>query len=168
MPSDLERFLQQAAERLAEKVNKPQRPKQPPKVATPRSVRQAERQRLDPAAVDAEILEADIPPAQPRSLVANRRELGPDPLSNIDTRPGLAQGISQADERMEEHVHDQLDHDIMGLRDASGALSRDRTSDGTSEVSKRRKTEHSIIGLLRNQETLKAAFIASEIFKRKV
>ena len=89
MAGDLERFLQQAAERLAEKVNKPQGKRQPPKPKPP-SVRAAERSRLNPDAVDAEILEAEIIPPHPSE---NRRELGPDPLSNIDTRPGLAREV---------------------------------------------------------------------------
>lgn len=166
MPSDLERFLQQAAERLAEKVNQAQGAKRPPAPRPPRSVRQAERQRLDPDIVDAEILDEEIVPPKV-ARVSNRRELGPDPLSNIDTRPGLAQKISQADERMQEHVQDQLDHDIVQLRDASQALTRNNTST-EAQSSSRTPKPHAIIGLLRNPDTLKAAFIASEIFKRKV
>lgn len=156
MAGDLERFLQQAAERLAERVN--QGAQQPARRQPPRPVRQAERQ---PVQQEPEILEAEIV-----EDIAHRRELGPDPLSNIDTRPGLAQEISLADEKMAGHLHEHLDHDIMHLRDASNALE----ASPASRVESRRDYQDSVtplVQMLRNPDTIRTAFIASILFERR-
>ena len=158
MAGDLERFLQQAAERLRERAAQaqgasPNRPRQLPR----QPVRQAERARQ----FEDEVVEAEIVDAQ----VLNPRELGPDPLSNIDTRPGLAQVISLADEKMADHVHDVFDHEVMHLSGASEALKKE--SDKNSQVTRREMQSSPLVDMLRNPETLRAAFLASEIFQRK-
>ena len=164
MAGDLERFLQQAAERLAQKVN--QQNQSRPQPARPLPTRQAERAPLNPEIVDAEIIEAEIVPDR------MRREAGSNPLSTLDTRPGLAQQISQADESMAEHIHQALDHDLGQLGDASAAL--DKTpgdnlleSQVSSQVDRREKQISPMIAMLRNPDSLRAAFIASQIFDRK-
>lgn len=162
MPNDLEKFLQQAAERLAEKVNQGQRPKRgspaSPAQRPPRNVRQAERAPLQPEILDAEIVDADL--------------LGPDPLSDLDTRhlstpsanrPKLARQIGMADERMADHVKHVTDHDLVHLRDASSALS---ASGGETSVEKRDMDVSPLIKMLRQPDSLRAAFIVGEIFKR--
>lgn len=179
MANDLERFLQQAAERLAEKVNQAQQPKQgarpqPPAraPAEPRQdVRQEPRrltptpatlQRPAPAQMEPNVVDAIV-------VETNRREQGPNPLSKLDTRPGLAQEISNADEEMAEHIRQELDHDIMNLKDASLALSgsSNEASHGRSKVSRRKHAVSPLIDMLRQPESLRAAFLASEIFRRK-
>ncbi len=175
MPSDLEKFLQQAAERLAQKVNEGQRPTQPkpasggnqPPVARPQpsagpsrpsrpatgSTRSAERRPLQAEIVDAEIIEPQT----------NRRESGPNRLSNIDTRPGLAQQISQTDERMVEHMHDVFDHEVSNLRKPTGQGETEKSID----LQRRQQQVSPLVDMLRQPDSLRAAFIASEIFKRK-
>ncbi|MEM7559896.1 MAG: hypothetical protein AAF394_12320, partial [Planctomycetota bacterium] len=79
MAKDLEKFLQQAADRLAEKANRGQNAP-PPKRSTqqssqarpPRNVRRAERAPIEPEIVEAEVIDVDL--------------AGPDPISDIDTR----------------------------------------------------------------------------------
>lgn len=184
MAGDLERFLQQAAEQLARKVSESQRPagsrrtspQSSPQAGQNRgagrsnnpqpgrgNVRRAER--LPP---QAEVIEANvIGPINPED------EHGPDPLSDLDTRhldpsvlhrPKFAGGIDQADERMSEHVRHVIDHDIVDLRDASRALGRHSDS---SRVEKRTLHSNPLIEMLRHKDSLKSAFIASEIFRRK-
>ena len=145
MPSDLERFLQQAAKKLAEKST-------PPRAAKPRNVRQAERAPIEAEVIDAEIIELEY--ADPAR--------GPNPLSNIDTRPELAQVISMADERMEEHIHDVFDHE-------PGSKQSDLTSSSieASSISETGNGHAKLVEMLSRPETLRAAFIASEIFTRK-
>ncbi|MEZ6137152.1 MAG: hypothetical protein R3C53_19865 [Pirellulaceae bacterium] len=157
MPSDLERFLQQAAERLKQKMEQgnapsPTRPAQP---IRPAPVRQAERAppQFEPEIIDAEVIDL------------SRRELGPDPLSNIDTRPELAREINQADEKMSGHLHDVFDHSVSNLHSASAALSTN-TGKG-SELTIRKRQVSPLVDMLRQPESLRAAFIASEIFTRK-
>lgn len=164
MAGDLERFLQQAAERLAQKVNQQNQPR--PRPARSMPTRQAERAPLNPEIVDAEIVEAEVIPDR------QRRESGPNPLSNLDTRPGLAEIVSQADESMSEHIHQALDHDLGNLGSASAAL--DKTpgdnlleSQVSSQVDRREKQISPMIAMLRNPDSLRAAFIASQIFDRK-
>ncbi len=164
MAGDLERFLQQAAERLAEKLNQGQAGQPRPQPRPAASVRRAERTRIDPDILDAEIVDAEL--VQP----ANTRELGPNPLSNIDTRRKLAQEIDQADERMAHRIHEDLDHDLVQLKDASKALERhdgDSSSGEVSYVERRVNSVSPLVDMLRQPETLRAAFIASEIFRRK-
>lgn len=167
MAGDLESFLKQAAERLAQQINQAAG-KPVPQARQPRQVRKAEREFRDPEIVDAEMVDEN----ERRREAARRR--GPDPLSEIDTRERLAQGIDQADERMAAHIHQALDHDVMNLKTASQPLtyaqsraSGVQTSASSSEVQKLRARTSHLIDMLRNPETLRQAFIVSEIFNRK-
>ena len=174
MSSDLEKFLQQAAERLAQKANASGRaaggaprpaPTQPGKPHRPQPAPQHSRAPFVPTAeiIEAEVI--DIEERQSRAL----REAGSDPLSTIDTRPSLAQSISQADERMGSHVHQMFDHEITQLKAASPSLASSQAShsDHPSEVSFRAVAKSPLLEILRNPDTLRAAFIAGEIFNRR-
>ena len=152
MANDLEKFLQQAAERLAQKAgnrNAPSRPSNSLPSAT----------RNQPQPPVAEVVTAEVVESSPQ--FGNLRESGPDPLSTIDTRPGLAQNISQADERMLDHVHQVFDHKLSNLKAASSSLRAQPALDNTPQP------VNPIVEMLRNPNTLRAAYIASEIFKRK-
>lgn len=164
MPSDLEKFLQQAAERLAKKINESTQPntaKPPLAPKRPASERPTTRPNELPT---AEIVEAEI--IEPAYA---QRELGPDPLSSIDTRPGLAQHISQSDERLSGHLHDVFDHNVMKLRKASVALQSSKQGETEKSIDLQRRDQQvsPLVQMLRQPQTLRAAFIASEIFKRK-
>lgn len=177
MASDLEKFLQQAAERLAKKVREAQQPPQPNRPAQqpprqrepqpPRSIRAAERQSRSP---DVEPLEADIVDAEVIDVPARAQRQQRSPKgSSLESRPGLAQEISLSDERMAGHVRDVFDHEVTKLRKASTAL--DANIKGETEKSidlQRRQLDVSpLVSMLRQPASLRAAFIASEIFKRK-
>lgn len=152
MANDLERFLQQAAERLAQKAGN-----RPPAAARPSaSLPSANRNRPNPDQV--EIVNAVIVDSTPQ--LGNLREAGDDPLSTIDTRPALAQSISRTDERMLDHVHQTFDHQLSQLKAASSSLS--------VPVPEATQADSAFIKMLRTPESLLAAFIASEIFKRVV
>lgn len=174
MPSDLEKFLQQAAERLKDKIQQsqpPQRPQQPPRSQqTPPPVRS--RQRLSQSdGSNPEVIEA---------TVVSPRQLGDDPLSSIDTRPSvghemrnhLAENISHTDERVSGRVHQLFDHKVSTLPVASNALqsTNSKTPDQTNlavEVDRRTRMSSPFLRMLRKPDTLRAAFLASEIFRRK-
>lgn len=177
MSSDLERFLQQAAERLAKKVREASQPpqqnqpgQQPPRrlePQQPRSIRDAERQ---PRSLDSDALESDIVDAEiVESPSLSQRQPRRPKASNIESRPGLAQEISLSDERMAGHVREVFDHEVTKLRKASPAL--DANIKGETEKSidlQRRQLDASpLVSMLRQPDSLRAAFIASEIFKRK-
>ncbi|GIX00407.1 MAG: hypothetical protein KatS3mg111_3739 [Pirellulaceae bacterium] len=166
MAGDLEQFLREAAKRLAEQVNSPERPPQPR--ADNQSVRQRERGHpagSDPIPEDEPILAAEVVDdwQDPRA--------GPDPLSTLDTRPTRISQVDLADERMEEHLREALDHSPSRRPDSSHPLDRnsaaaDQPSD-SSQVQHRRKQVSPFIDMFRDPQSLKAAFVAGEIFRRK-
>ncbi len=157
MANDLERFLQQAAERLAQKAGN-RAPAARPSDSLPSSARQQASQAAQPPL--AQVVTAQV--IDDSRQLGNLRESGPDPLSTIDTRPALAQNISQTDERMLDHVHQTFDHQLSHLKAASSSLSTDQ-----SLSAKLRQTESPIVEMLRSPESLRSAFIASEIFKKR-
>jgi hypothetical protein len=166
MAGDLERFLQQAAERLAERVQQGQGEgeRESPRPNPPRNVRQAERaavESIEPEAVDAVVVAAP-----------SKRDT--NPLSELDTRQfsrrprtELAKEIGLADERMASHVTHVTGGDVMHLRKASQALQGSGGTDGRTEVKRRQRKVSPFIEMLRQPETLRAAFIASQIFDRR-
>ncbi len=164
MARDLEEFLKQAAERLAEKVSQSSSGSRPPVRKPPaQSVRQAERAPLQPEIIEAEVIDAQ----------------GPNPLSDLDTRysgqttmpprTSVSAGIDQSDERMAGRLHQALDHDVVQLRNAStvlGGNSPDVAHAGATKVTRRKRQVSPLVTMLRNPQTLRAAFIAGEIFRR--
>ncbi len=164
MSSDLERFLQKAAERLKDKIQQQESSQRPPSPPP--------RQRGPGGSFAGE----DIVEAK----VVSSRLRGDDPLSSIDTRQSvaterpdhLAQNISQTDERMEGRLHQVFDHSVSSLPSASGALQQNpnRTPDQTDqaiEVNRRDRMSSPFLRMLRKPATLRAAFVASDIFRRK-
>lgn len=167
--NDLEKFLQQAAERLAKKLSEGQQPRpvRPPVTQhqPAPSVRAAERlpPRQDPEIIEAELIETK------RATV--RREAGPNRLSTIDTLPELAQDVSQADDRMKSHVKEVFDHEVSRLKPSKATAQSNRTKvdiNQATDLQRRNLDESPLVKMLRQPETLRAAFLISEIFKRKV
>jgi hypothetical protein len=164
MSNDLERFLQKAAERLKEKMQQQESSQRPP--STPPRQRAPIGTSSGPEVVEATIV--------------NPRSLGDNPLSSIDTRPSvaterpqhLAKDISQTDERMEGRMQQVFEHSVSRLPNASGALQQNagRSPDQTDqaiEVNRRDRMSSPFLRMLRKPATLRAAFVASEIFRRK-
>ncbi len=166
MSNDLEKFLQQAAERLKEKIQQSQPPQRSQQ--TPPPIRPS--QRLSQSS-EPRVIEATVVP---------QRQLGDDPLSSIDTRPSvahemrnhLAEGISQSDERAAGRVHQVFDHNVSTLPNASNALQSNapksaNQTNSAVEVNRRGRMASPFLRMLRKPDTLRAAFIAGEIFRRK-
>ncbi len=166
--SDLEKFLQQAAERMKERMREQQQAAPRP-AQRPKPVRQAERaapRYEEPEVMDAELV--DSPPPRP----ARMRSEG---LSQIDKRKSqVSDGVDQADERMSEHVHQVFDHSLgqlnlkpmTAINDVTPAGSSDQTNRST-EVDRRAHMSSPLTEVLRQSDSLRAAFIVGEIFKRK-
>ena len=165
MSNDLEKFLQLAAERLKEKIQQSQRSQQ-----TPPPVRPSQRLSQSQAS-ESRVIEA---------TVVQSRQMGDDPLSSIDTRPSvahemrnhLAEGISQSDERAAGRVHQVFDHNVSTLPNASNALQSNapksaNQTNSAVEVNRRGRMASPFLRMLRKPDTLRAAFIAGEIFRRK-
>lgn len=168
--SDLEKFLQQAAQRMKERQagGTPPRPQPPPaQPARPQQPRKNPRPQNQPPM--AEIVDAEV-------VTSNRRELGPDRLSTIDTRPTPGTNdVNQADERMASHVQQVFDHGVGQLSQQAVIKVPEPTASSQANDQSNRKTEvqtqqmelHWLSETFRNPNTLRAAFIASEIFRRK-
>lgn len=164
MSNDLERFLQQAAERLAQKANPNARPNRvaPTPSNPPRQPPVGSRPPI------AEVIEAEVLDDEARKRAL--RLQGPDPLSSIDTRPQLGQSIREGEERMGSHVHQIFDHELTHLRAASPSLAQSgqvKQTNQSTEVSTRKKAAHPLIATLNDPDTLRTAFILGEIFRRK-
>jgi len=165
--SDLEKFLQQAAERMKERMREQQAGQNPPQ--RPVTVRQAER--AAPRVEEPEILEAElIEPSPPRKSKGIERKR----LSKIDQRkPPVSQNVDLADERMTQHLQEVFDHSLgqLGQKPAptgnSNASAASDLTNKSSEVDRREQVTSPLIEVLRQPENLKAAFIVGEIFRRK-
>lgn len=192
MSSDLEKFLQQAAERLAQKAGNRQQGSRPsaglgspglgsagqasagqgssggPRTQHGQPFAQSQGRRPAPVVeiIDAEVLEEEE--RRSRAL----RAAGPDPLSTIDTRPALAQSISLADERMGEHVQHMFGQELSHLATTASqplmGSQQPNQTDQATEVISRKQFDNPLVVMLRSPDTLRAAFIISEIFRRPV
>ncbi|MFO0942994.1 MAG: hypothetical protein U0930_19830 [Pirellulales bacterium] len=177
--SDLEKFLQQAAQRMKERQQgggqpaqrPPQQAQRPPQAQQPQQNRpQQPRQPLRP---QGQVMQAEIVEAQ--LVDSNPRERGPDRLSNIDTRPRPGtDDVNMADERMASHVQQVFEHGVgqlsqkaaIQISDPSAAPSDDRSNRKT-EVQTQARSVHWLAEMMQQPETVRALFIASEVFKRK-
>ena len=163
MSNDLEKFLQQAAERLAKKTNPNARAAPQPAAPRPPLVRSP----LERPPV-AEVIEAEVIDEEVRRRM--QREAGPDPLSTIDTRPQLGQIVSQSDQRMGNHVHQVFDHEITHLKAASSTLAQAglvKQTNESTEVTFRKTAPHPFLEKIGDPETLRAVFVLGDIFRRK-
>lgn len=197
--SDLEKFLQQAAQRMKERQQAAQQParpatsqqqssqqssqQQPPQAQRPPQPQRPPQTQQQPSARPAtkpqfrnderraagqqgEILEAQL-------VDHTLRELGPNRLSNLDTRaaPGTTD-VSMSDERLTEHLQQTFDHTVgklpKGANQApvSTVVANEQTN-RKIEVETQRQDVHWVSELLQHSESLRSAFIASEIFKRR-
>lgn len=200
MANDLEKFLQQAAERLAQKANaagrgqvtpprpavrlpqqagqaqrtsQSQYPAQAPQTFAPESTaRQREMAQMARGgsggrfSAGSEVVQAEILDFDPPHL-ESLRDSAADPLSRIDARPSLAQSISQADERMVSHVHQMLDQQTPRTASTSLGGSQANQSNRPTEVSARETYKSPLLSMLRDPQSLRAAFIVGEIFNRR-
>ena len=167
--SDLEKFLQQAAERLRERLQEQQRSQPPP----PRPVRQAERSTFRYEEVEDEeddLVEAELSERRKTPLPDRSERFG----SVAARRPPVTDNVDQADERMSDHLHQAFDHalgqinprQVVQVNTATAA--RDQSQTGrSSEVQRSEELVSPLISILRHSSSLRAAFIVSEIFKRK-
>lgn len=174
MADNLEDFLRQAAQRRQQRAagQKPQN--QPPQQRPP--VRQVERSRQ---VVEAEIIDLDD-----EGESVSRRVVAPSPVTQQHVNPTVGQNFSSsreidsADERMAKHVQDFLIHPVSNLsneavsnKDAIApeiipiAPVSEITSSTNAQV--RQQFKHPLVAMLRRPETVRAAFVASEIFKTK-
>lgn len=176
--SDLEKFLQQAAQRMKERQQGGGQPAQRP----PQQAQQPQRppqqqnrppQSRQPKRPQDQVREAEIVEAQ--VFESNPRELGPDRLSNLDTRPRPgSDDVNMADERMASHVQQVFEHGVgqlsqkpaIKVSDTNAAPSDDRSNRKT-EVQTQAQNIHWLTQMMRQPETVRALFIASEVFKRK-
>lgn len=159
--SDLEDFLRKAAERRKQKVqgnaspSKPRpRPPSPPPVPPP--------QRREPLIADSDYeRQMQAQPLSPHSIGQLR--------SNLPKQNHLAEVVDQADERMVDHVNQVFVHEVGHLAQGVKANEQQTVTDVETRV---QRSPENIVGkevlkYLSNPQTIRAAFIASEIFQRK-
>lgn len=168
MPNDLEKFLTQAAERLAEKLQGRQPERQPPRrPQQPQSVRHTERQmqHYEPEIADEDVLDAELIP-----MSQDERSHGPSRLSQIGRSEAMANDASHADERMTERLERAFGPRTKSSSEELTGSYRsvyDSESD-VSSVTVHQRDRSPLVAMFGSPGTLKAAFIAGEIFRRKV
>lgn len=173
--SDLERFLQQAAERMKQRMEgqaqasqAPQQTRPKAKVKPPKQVPVRQAERANAPHVEAEeLLEAEIVD-QPQVQSSSGEKFG-----NVANRkPPVTSAVDRADERMAERLQQKFDHSVGQIQQKSSSRpsfseSRAEQTNQAQEVQRRQESVSPLISMLRNPDSLKAAFIVSEIFRRK-
>jgi hypothetical protein len=131
-----------------------------------------------------QVVEAEVIDLADEGESVTRRVTAPSPVSQPHIVPTIGQAmtpsreIDSADERMARHVQDFLVHPVSNLpqqtasaKDSIGAeiVQATHVSEITSSTNTqiRKQINHPLVAMLRRPETLKAAFIAGEIFKTK-
>lgn len=187
--ADLEDFLRQAAER-----RKQRQQGQPGSQSIPtQPVRSAERARqaprpesevfeselvepdiVEPEIIEPEIIEPNVIKVRPAAASDARRNLADTTLPPMPKSSRLSREIDQADEKMASHVKSALDHDLVKVGKQKKSKSRlakksDSMANQETHVDRSHKVvlTNEILSMLRQPQSLKTAFIASEIFKRK-
>lgn len=172
--SDLERFLQQAAERMKQRMEGQGQAPQSAQQALPKAqgkqpkqvpVRQAERADSTYAEVE-ELVEAEI--VEQPSVQSSGKKFG-----NVSKRkPPVTSGVDQADERMAQRLQQKFDHSVGQIQQKAASRpafseARAEQTNQAQEVQRRQDSVSPLISMLRDPDSLKAAFIVSEIFRRK-
>ena len=148
MADDIEEFLRRAAQRRKQKANQsaepPRRPK--PEYSNARTERQVE------------VIEADVVEAK----VIEEPSIGS--LSSRHLRDShLAEKVSLADDKMDEHIHQVFDHQVGGLASSSQS---DRMPDETADDKVPENYVDALVGMLSSSTGLQQAILVREIFDR--
>lgn len=169
--SELEDFLRRAAAKRKE------RSIQQPKILRPqneRDVRSRERvttndlEDLDEIILEPEIVhEVEVIAAATQQQEG--QQLGSRSLGQLENRRmRVGKSVDQADERMDQHLHDAFDHDLSDLDDRhlrGGQVTEDefkKTGDATSS-----NLIQDVLEMLSSSDSASKAFLLSEILKRK-
>jgi|694.fasta_scaffold148119_3 hypothetical protein len=182
MSGNLEDFLRQAAQRRQQRSSSGGQQGRP-------SQRQGSAQAYPRSSefVEAEIVEAEI--LEPNTLEslaprlrgqASNSSQASMPTSLPPPRLSSISEVDQADERMAKHVKEWMDHPVSHLsnsqitasKESPTAATADETPnvvliDQSTNVQHRQQHKSPLVEILRNRESLKSAFIVSEIFTRK-
>lgn len=182
--SELEKFLQQAAERMKERLQEQQTGQQRPerRQAPVRQVERAAPRYEEDELEDQDILEAELsdppqsrrePPKKRLSQWEERSERQRKGKANQEVKES-ALGQHSANERMSQRLHNVFDNAIGQLGQRPKSKIADPTIFGSpgqtglsSEVDRRARFTSPLIQTLRQPDSLRAAFIVGEIFKRK-
>jgi hypothetical protein len=170
--SNLEDFLRQAAERRKQRERSGQQPgqAQPPQQNRPSNVYQPQILQAE-LVIEPEIIEPEIIEPEIISSVSERhlKPLAPT-LSKTDR---LAKDIDQADEKMAGRMNQVFDHQVGKLGKPKKAKPQSkaktpRLSDNQPppEIAVDRPADE-VLEMLRQPQSLRVAFIASQIFNRK-
>ena len=183
MSNELDEFLRKAAERRLARQNQ--------------GNTQASSPQANNSQPTSKVVESSLAPIvlEPIALEA-RRGLGPRLQSNIHPESLLGKDIDQADDRVRARVHEQFDNNVSSLETGLSKPKTDNQQTLKKNTKKKQAAPAkeplvissyeesrndmtiertaskmiatgSMMELLRNPQTLRTAFIASQIFERK-
>ena len=122
------------------------------------TLRLTDRSAMDPAGPGEEVIEADVVEAK----VIEEPSIGS--LSSRHLRDShLAEKVSLADDKMDEHIHQVFDHQVGGLASSSQS---DRMPDETADDKVPENYVDALVGMLSSSTGLQQAILVREIFDR--
>jgi hypothetical protein len=171
MMSDLEKFLQQAAQRMRERMEQQQQAR-PPQAPTPSAQQPAPRSPVQPNKKkkqpnqQAKQRRPDQADQVVEAQLVDDRRAGPNRMSSLDTRAApISASVHMADERMAGHLHQTFDHQI-GQLGSTGPLSSSSNQPSVASDGSR-LSAHPIFEALQSPQSLRSAVILSELLQRK-
>lgn len=164
MADNIEDFLRRAAERRQQRASKPA-PQQPPRSEPP----------------PPPPPKASVTPKQPRKSEPDRiRPVQQPPAqlhSTIESRQTLAQKIETADDSMRDHLQNVFSHQLGNIpknqRPGSDPVTKSpkpenqKAAEAQADDASSASLAQLVAASLRDPQTTKIAFVASEIFKRR-
>jgi hypothetical protein len=173
MSDEIAEFLRRAAQRRAEQMQQqleaqrraaqqqyappPPMPSAPPRPTLAR-----------PLVVEAEILEDE----EPVSLRPARSNVAQHVAQHLDTgdfaerAERLGDATEQADERMEQHLHQAFDHRLGSIGASTESIMAAVTPEIDDEMKGRVVSHHPILSLLRQPQSVRNAIVLSELLQR--
>ena len=127
-------------------------------------LRRAIAQKLGKRADDVEIVPDGQGPA-PSAMKLGDEGVAEHVSHHLDTSQydkrasSLAEDISHADERLEEHIHDAFDHDV-------GALGHEEEDASQETVQGKKVARQSLLQMFRSKSALRNAILVREVFDR--
>lgn len=162
MSDEIQEFLRRAAQRRAQQKLQGMQPPAPSPPQAPKPEKRQQR-KSKPLPSDDDVVDAEIA-SRPLSKVAREVEADLDTRSFQQRADRLGDVPEQSDERMQQHLHEKFDHQLGRLGSGTKSVTDQVSPDGPMSIS---AAPHPLLEQLANPQSLRAAFIFSEIFQRK-
>lgn len=123
---------------------------------------------LVPVVVEAEIIDdEDLTPIRsPLSKVAQHVSQHLDTREFAQRADRLGDATEQADERMQAHLHQAFDHRLGNISASTQSITAAVTPEVDDEIKARVASNHPLLSMLRQPQSIRNAIIVSELLQR--